>query len=78
MISEEKEIKSELQILLEKNAYGEGLTEEEYQRALELIRKPIFGNNDCWICGMYGDHKKEIYDTGLCQYHARYALLTRK
>ena len=69
--------KSELELLLEKNAYGSGLTDEEEIRAFYLISFPVFSDVDCWLCPKE-DKKKGIYDTGLCQSHALYALATRK
>ena len=69
--------KSELELLLEKNAYGSGLTNEEEIRAFYLISLPVFSDAECWLCPE-GDKEKEIYDTGLCQSHALYALATRK
>ena len=72
--------KSELEQLLEKNAYGNGLAQGEYERAEQLIRNPVFSEDDCWVCNMScpNDVDKAIYDTGLCQGHASYALKTRK
>ncbi len=69
--------KSELELLLEKNAYGPGLTDEEETRAFCLIVSPVFSDVDCWLCPGE-DKEKAIYDTGLCQSHALYALATRK
>lgn len=72
--------KSELEQLLEKNAYGEGLTEEERNRAVELIADPVFSKKDCWVCkGLCSNNTpKAIFDTGICQDHASYALATKK
>jgi len=73
--------KSELQKLLEKNAYGEGLTDEERIRAVKLIYNPEFNEGElCWVCKVScpDSIEKAIFDTGLCQRHARYALATRK
>ncbi len=77
--------KSELEGLLEKNTYTkEGLTYEEFGRALELIKKPEFSKENCCICEGRGRIEenyqvgKAIYDTGLCQEHAAYVLFTRK
>ena len=66
--------KSELQSLLEKNAYGAGLTVEETKKAKKLIADPVYTENECWIC----EEDKAIYDTGICRGHAYYALITRK
>ncbi|MBS3090200.1 hypothetical protein J4433_00330 [Candidatus Pacearchaeota archaeon] len=78
-----KEENSELEKILYKNAYIEiGLTKEEHKRALHLIRHPVFCKDDCWVCKTTYTIKervgKAIYDTGLCQGHALYALATRK
>jgi hypothetical protein len=77
--------KSELEILLEKNAYvKEGLTPEEMEEASKLIENPQYSNENCWVCEMVERKKsdpridKAIYDIGMCQGHARYALSTRK
>ena len=72
--------KSELEHLLEKNAYGEGLTEGEYKRAEQLIKNPVYSEEDCWLCKMScpNNTDKAIYDTGVCQGHANYALVTGK
>ena len=76
----EKNKKSELLQLLEKNAYGPGLTEKERDRAIKLIANPVFSEDDCWICKMSHpqDVSKSIFDLRVCQYHAYYALITRK
>jgi len=69
--------KSELEQLLEKNTYGPGLSIEEFYRASKLILdNPVFSKKDCWLCKMYNPDniKKAIFDTGLCQDHAMYAL----
>ena len=65
--------KSRLEVLLEKNAYGEGLTPEEKREASALIGKPEFRGGRTCFCG-----EPAIFDTGLCQAHASYALVTRK
>ncbi|MBI2450543.1 MAG: hypothetical protein HYV47_03335 [Candidatus Nealsonbacteria bacterium] len=70
--------KSELEVLLEKNAYGEGLNKEEYGKALVLIRDAEPGEEVCWVCKMNNQDDRSIHDTGLCKGHARYALATRK
>ena len=77
--------KSELETLLEKNAYTEkGLTKKEMKRTAELINSPEYSEKNCWICeGLAKNNKnyeaeKAIYDTGMCKGHATYALLTRK
>ncbi|MFH1173835.1 MAG: hypothetical protein V1725_01750 [archaeon] len=74
------EQKSELELLLEKNASREGLSRAEYKRASFLIGHPEYAEEDCWLCKMScpQDIEKAIYDTGLCQSHAGYALATRK
>jgi len=71
-------VKSELELLLEKNAYGEGLTREDKRRAVELIVNPEYTEGECWACGMFDEVSPVIYDTGLCQRHVHYALETRK
>ena len=68
--------KSRLQSILEKNASGEGVTTEEYNEVRELISKPKYSEKDCSFC--ISTKKKAIYDTGLCQDHAFYALIRRK
>lgn len=80
MVEEVKMEKSELELLLEKNAYGEGLTNEEHLKAQRLIADPVYSEENCWVCKMScpDNVDKAIYDTGLCQDHARYALVTRK
>ncbi|MBI2627185.1 MAG: hypothetical protein HYW77_02990 [Parcubacteria group bacterium] len=72
--------KSELQQLLEKNAYGTGLSPEKQSRAHQLIANPDLSEKNCWVCEISrpDDTQKAIFDTGLCQGHARYALVTRK
>ena len=65
---------SELQKLLYKNAYGVGLTIGEWSRAKDLISNPEFNEKPCWVCKV----DKSIFDTGLCQGHALYALNTCK
>jgi hypothetical protein len=75
--------KSELQRLLEKNAYGEGLTPQEREDALNLIAHPVFSEKHCWVCAIVRTHPNDmienaIFDTGLCQRHASYALVTQK
>lgn len=76
--------KAKLQDLLEKNATPEGLTEKEYAKARKLINNPVYSKKKCWLCNMAGKNRADyqpdpaIYNTGLCQGHARYALATRK
>lgn len=73
-----KEEKSEsLQMLLEKNARKEGLTEEENVRAFQMIANPKYNEKNCWVCKL-NEEEPAIYDTSLCQNHALYALATRK
>ena len=69
--------KSELELSLEKNAYGPGLSAEERTRAEQLLGSPEFSGKPCWVCPKH-DADSAIYDTGLCQGHAYYALVTRK
>ena len=66
--------KSELQLLLEKNAVGGGLTSIERDRAINLIKTPIYNNANCQVC----KKDKSIYDTGLCKYHAVSSLAAKK
>jgi hypothetical protein len=72
--------KSDLEQLLEKNAYGEGLTGQERSRALQLINNPDLSKDNCWVCKIScpNNVQKAIFDTGLCTGHAYYALATRK
>lgn len=70
--------KSRLQELLEKNAYGDGLSLEERLVATELIRNPELSTEECWVCKMHERQNKAIFDTRLCSDHAYYALVTRK
>lgn len=72
--------KSELEQLLEKNAYGTGLSPKEQSRARQLIANPDLSEKHCWVCEIScpDDTQKAIFDTGLCQGHAYYALATRK
>ena len=65
---------SELQKLLYKNAYGVGLTVGEWNRAMSLIAHSEFSADPCRICKT----GKAIFDTGLCQNDALYALNTHK
>lgn len=71
---------SELQKLLWENAYGKGLSIEEYKRATMLINESVISEEDCWVCKMFPENKidKVIFDTGLCLGHATYALVTQK
>ena len=75
---------SELEQLLEKNTYGGGLTIHEFNRALVLIGDPLYAKAECWVCSTFPSREKKalehraIYDTGLCQGHAHYALVTQK
>ena len=76
--------RSELSTLLDKNISKEGLSEEEFERARELIINPDYSSKPCWVCRLFGDLSNEqppnraIYDIGLCQGHASYALMARK
>ncbi|MBU2612567.1 MAG: hypothetical protein KKB62_02490 [Nanoarchaeota archaeon] len=76
--------KSELELLLIKNASTGDLTHEENRRARELIDNPVYSEKDCWLCAMMGSGNgeyqvdKAIYDIGVCQGHARYTLATAK
>ena len=71
--------KSELEKLMEKNVYGEGLNKEEFNKALGLIVNPVVNEEEeCWVCSMYGKENPSIYDTGVCSKHAKYALFRRK
>jgi len=51
--------KSELELLLEKNAYGEGLNKQEKHRALDLILNPEYTNENCWVCEL---HKSRVIE----------------
>jgi hypothetical protein len=70
---------SRLQKLLKQNAAGY-ITIDEYTEAERLIAAPTLSEEDCWVCKMAcpNDIKKSIFDTGLCQGHANYALKTQK
>ncbi len=72
--------RSELGTLLEKNAYGEGLTDEEFARALEFILYPEISEKNCYICRGLNKNNPDpaIYDTNLCKGHAFYALVAQK
>jgi len=65
---------SELQKLLYKNVYGVGLIVGEWNRAMNLIAHSEFSADPCRICKT----GKAIFDTGLCQNDALYALNSRK
>ncbi|HEB47335.1 MAG TPA: hypothetical protein ENI22_02595 [Candidatus Pacearchaeota archaeon] len=69
--------KSELENLLEKHTSGEKLTSYEYKRAHKLIGTPEYSAEICGFC-RGPDKKLAIYDTGLCQEHATYALVRGK
>ncbi len=69
---------SELQQLLVKNAYVCELTGEEYLRARQLIANPVYTNKKCGFCKESIPENMAVYDTGLCQGHAYYALVRRK
>ncbi len=73
-------VKSRLLELLEKNAYGQGLSNEEIKEAKRLIAKAKPGTEECWVCKMIENSRqsKAIYDTGICKSHAYYALITKK
>ena len=85
MIETKAKEKSELSLLLDKNAIpGKELSAEERARAEELIRNPEYSGRNCWFCE-YGNHvnpiikvNKAIYDIGLCVPCASYALHTGK
>ena len=49
---------------------------KEKERAMKLIGEATLTDEDCWVC--YPPKSKTIYDTGLCENHASYALLARK
>lgn len=68
---------SELQKLLYKNAYGIGLTIGEWNRARHLILNPKISEERCRVC-TDAIKARAIFDTGLCQDHALYALNSRK
>jgi hypothetical protein len=78
-----KVAKSELKSLLEKNCSA-GLTHDEFNKAMGLIRRPVLSKERCWIDKMLrrGNNsypaEPAIFDTGLCQSHAQYALFTQK
>jgi hypothetical protein len=77
--------KSELGRLLEKNAYTKkGLNPEEIKRARELIEKPEYSGENCWVCEMVGRNDESyqidsaIYDTGMCQGQCKICLIYKK
>ena len=76
MEKQTKSTKSNLEILLEKNAYGEGLTPEEKEKALLLITFPKYGERNCWICEMSytDDNNINKYMTPICVRSMRYML----
>lgn len=73
------EEQSELMSLLVKNT-RDGLTVDEEVRAIQLIGNPVYVSDVCALCKMNNPDTahKSIYDTGMCQDHAAYALATRK
>jgi len=80
-IISEMKIKSRLQRLLERNAHTVGgLSGAERHEAAILIWEAEEGDEDCRACktSCPEDIRKSIYDTGLCEGHAFYALATRK
>jgi hypothetical protein len=81
MSQEEGRQKSELEIILEKKAFKkEGLTPREIKRARELIDNPQYSGINCIACERFERNNansivyRAIYDTGMCQGHARYML----
>jgi len=71
--------KSELSLLLHKNACtDEGITQEEKERAKQLIANPEFSEKVCWLCEMTNRKESAIFDTNMCQSHAYHVLATRK
>jgi hypothetical protein len=76
--------KSELELLLEKNCDSKGLiTQDEVDRAWELIQHPEYYQGNCWCCeGLSyrfpNQDIRAVYDTGLCKGHAEQALRQRK
>jgi len=76
-INEVSEEKSELMQLLVKNT-RQGLTGEEYRMARQLIANPVYTNKKCGFCKEPIPENMAIYDTGMCQGHAYYALVRRK
>ena len=62
MANTTEKTKSELELLLEKNAYSGGLTATEKLKANKLIENPVYATKNCWVC----KNEKAIYDTGLC------------
>jgi len=74
----EPEEKSELELLLEKNASDSGLAKFEFHKAFRLIQDPVYSEEKCRLCKECNKENKAIYDTGLCQDHAFYALATKE
>lgn len=67
--------KSRLLLLLEKNSDPSrlGLTDQELDEASNLLDNPQYNKGNCGFC-----EKPSIYDTGMCQSHARYAFYRKK
>lgn len=77
MVTEEK---SELKVLLEKNAKYGGLTKQEEDRIATLIANAQETDKDCALCGRSRWRKadKAIAESGLCRGHTLYELITRE
>jgi len=71
---------SRLQQLLEQNACGSDLNEQEKKEARILIDNLPLGDKGCWVCGFDKErnNRKVISGLDICRGHAGYALATRK
>ncbi len=70
-----------LAVLLKKNAYGGGLTNEEYAEAQQLIDEtPDDKDKLCWACqGIEGrEPRHAMQGLSICRGHAYHSLFTRK
>jgi len=64
---------SELLSLLTDNYHMVGLPKEKAQRAKDLIANPQYSPRSCYLCPQESK-QQSIYDTQLCQDHARKSL----
>jgi len=77
-------MRSELAMLLDKNAKQGHLPNDDFYYALALIARPVYSQDHCASCAEYPARDlqsleyRAIYDTHLCQGHAQVALLSRK
>lgn len=67
-----------LEELMERNAYGPGLTKEEESVAHLLADElPKDDKEQCWVCPK-DDKSLAVAGMGICSGHIHYALFTRK